>query len=96
MPSAVTVAAFTHDVAKRVAAGMLFSSIFATAAIHSASHVRDITGLNALDRVVIEFRRHDIPVEIVGLNEASSTLVDKLGTHNKEGAKLASGHERAR
>ncbi|WP_457089463.1 SulP family inorganic anion transporter [Microvirga sp. P5_D2] len=57
-----------------------------------ASHFWDITGINALDRVVLKFRRHDIPVEIVGLNEASATLVDRLGTHNKEGAKLASGH----
>ncbi len=57
-----------------------------------ASHFWDITGINALDRVVLKFRHHDIPVEIVGLNEASATLVDKLGTHNKEGAKLASGH----
>jgi sulfate permease, SulP family len=57
-----------------------------------ASHFWDITGINALDRVVLKFRHHDIPLEIVGLNEASSTLVDKLGTHNKEGAKLASGH----
>ena len=57
-----------------------------------ASHFWDITGINALDRVVLKFRHHDIPVEIVGLNEASATLVDRLGTHNKEGAKLASGH----
>jgi SulP family sulfate permease len=57
-----------------------------------ASHFWDITGINALDRVVLKFRHHDIPVEIVGLNEASATLVDKLGTHNKEGAKLAPGH----
>lgn len=57
-----------------------------------ASHFWDITGINALDRVVLKFRHHDIPVEIVGLNEASATLVDRLGTHDKEGAKLASGH----
>lgn len=49
-------------------------------------------GLYALDRVVLKFRHHDIPVEIVGLNEASATLVDRLGIHNKEGASLASGH----
>jgi SulP family sulfate permease len=56
------------------------------------SHFWDITGINALDRVVLKFRHHDIPVEIVGLNEASATLVDRLGTHNKEGATLAAGH----
>jgi len=57
-----------------------------------ASHFWDITGINALDRVVLKFRNHDIPVEIVGLNEASATLVERLGTHHKEGAELASGH----
>jgi sulfate permease, SulP family len=41
---------------------------------------------------VLKFRHHDIPVEIVGLNEASASLVEKLGTHNKEGAGLVSGH----
>jgi SulP family sulfate permease len=58
----------------------------------TASHFWDLTGINALDRVVLKFRHHDIPVEIVGLNEASATLVEKLGTHQKEGAKLAAGH----
>jgi sulfate permease, SulP family len=57
-----------------------------------SSHFWDITGINALDRVVLKFRHHDIPVEIVGLNEASASLVEKLGTHNKEGVGLASGH----
>jgi SulP family sulfate permease len=56
------------------------------------SHFWDVTGINALDRVVLKFRHQDIPVEIEGLNEASATLVDRLGTHNKEGAGLASGH----
>ncbi|WP_404286943.1 SulP family inorganic anion transporter [Microvirga sp. RSM25] len=57
-----------------------------------SSHFWDITGINALDRVVLKLRHHDIPVEIVGLNEASASLVEKLGTHNKEGVGLASGH----
>jgi SulP family sulfate permease len=56
------------------------------------SHFWDITGINALDRVVLKFRHHAIPVDIVGLNEASATLVERLGTHQKPGAALASGH----
>ncbi len=91
MLSDVAVTAFIHDVTKGVAVGALLSGISATAAIHSASHFWDITRINAVDRVVLKVRRHDIPVGIVGLNEASLPLVDKLGTHNKEGAKLASG-----
>lgn len=59
----------------------------------SASHFWDITSINALDRVVLKFRHHDIPVEIIGMNEATASMVDRLGTHQREGASLASsGH----
>ncbi|BCM84052.1 sulfate transporter [Methylobacterium indicum] len=56
------------------------------------AHFWDLTAVNALDRVVLKFRHHDVPVEIVGLNAASATLVERLGTHDKPGAALASGH----
>jgi sulfate permease, SulP family len=56
------------------------------------AHFWDLTAVNALDRVVLKFRHHGVPVEISGLNAASATLVDKLGTHDKPGAALASGH----
>jgi SulP family sulfate permease len=59
----------------------------------TASHFWDITGINALDRVVLKFRHHDIPVEIVGMNEATATMVERVGKHHREGAALASpGH----
>lgn len=50
------------------------------------AHLWDLTGINALDQVVLKFRRAGAEVEIIGLNEASATLVDQLGTHDKEGA----------
>jgi sulfate permease, SulP family len=50
------------------------------------AHLWDLTGVNALDQVVLKFRRLGAEVKIIGLNEASATLVDKLGTHDKEGA----------
>lgn len=56
------------------------------------AHFWDLTAVNALDRVVLKFRHHEVPVEIVGLNAASATLVETLGTHDKPGAALASGH----
>jgi SulP family sulfate permease len=56
------------------------------------SHFWDITGINALDRVVLKFRHHGIPVEIVGLTEASAGMIERLGTHHKEGAALPTGH----
>lgn len=56
------------------------------------AHFWDLTAVNALDRVVLKFRHHGVPVEIVGLNAASATLVEKLGTHDKPGSAVASGH----
>ncbi len=56
-----------------------------------AAHFWDITGINALDRVVLKFRHHGVTVEIVGMNEASQTLVDRLALHDKPGAQLPSG-----
>ncbi|MBW6397407.1 SulP family inorganic anion transporter [Roseomonas sp. HJA6] len=59
--------------------------------VHDA-HFWDITAINALDRVVLKFRHHGIPVEIIGLNEASRTLVEKLARHDKPDAAPALGH----
>jgi SulP family sulfate permease len=58
-----------------------------------AAHFWDITGINALDRVVLKFRHHDVPVDLIGLNEASQTMVDKLALHDKPGATASAiGH----
>lgn len=60
--------------------------------LHSA-HFWDITSINELDRVVLKFRHHNIPVEIVGMNEATATMVEKLAVHDKDRAGLtATGH----
>jgi SulP family sulfate permease len=57
-----------------------------------ASHFWDITAINALDRVVLKFRHHDVPVEIIGMNEATTTMVERLAKYDKPGAVLSSGH----
>jgi SulP family sulfate permease len=58
-----------------------------------ASHFWDISSISALDRVVLKFRRHGIPVEVVGMNEATANMVERLGTHDKPDAMLqAPGH----
>lgn len=59
----------------------------------SHAHFWDITAVSALDRVLLKFRREGTDVEIVGLNEASATIVDRFAIHDKPGAmdKL-SGH----
>ncbi|MGP7733705.1 SulP family inorganic anion transporter [Oceanimonas smirnovii] len=48
----------------------------------SRAHFWDITAISALDKVVIKFRREGTDVEIIGLNEASATLVDRFAVHN--------------
>ncbi len=50
------------------------------------AHFWDITAVSALDKVVIKFRREGTEVEIMGLNEASATIIDRFGTHDKPGA----------
>ncbi|HLS69389.1 MAG TPA: SulP family inorganic anion transporter [Kiloniellales bacterium] len=52
----------------------------------SDSHVWDLTGVEAIDSVVLRFRREGAEVELIGLNEASATLVDRLAIHDKPGA----------
>ena len=47
------------------------------------AHFWDLTGVGALDKVVIKFRRLGVEVEILGMNEASATIVDDLGVHHK-------------
>ncbi len=50
------------------------------------AHFWDLSAVNALDKVVLKFRREGIDVKLVGLNEASATIVDRLGVHHKPGA----------
>jgi SulP family sulfate permease len=52
----------------------------------SAAHFWDITAVGALDKVVIKFRRQGTQVDIVGMNEASATIIDKFGTYDKPDA----------
>ena len=52
----------------------------------SHAHIWDISSVQALDMVVLKFRREGSEVEIIGLNEASETIVDELGMHDKPGA----------
>ena len=51
----------------------------------SHAHFWDLSAVGALDKVVLKFRRDGAVVEIIGLNEASTTLVDRLGVHDKPG-----------
>ncbi|KVW99678.1 SulP family inorganic anion transporter [Thiobacillus denitrificans] len=50
------------------------------------AHFWDITAVAGLDKVVLKFRREGTEVEVIGLNEASSTIVDRFAVHDKPGA----------
>lgn len=52
----------------------------------SHAHFWDLTAIGALDKVVLKFRREGATVELVGLNDASKTIVDRLALHDKPGA----------
>ncbi len=59
----------------------------------SRAHFWDITAVSALDKVVVKFRREATEVEVIGLNEASATMVDKFAVHDKDSADdLLMGH----
>ncbi|MDT8894551.1 SulP family inorganic anion transporter [Halomonas sp. I1] len=60
----------------------------------SRAHFWDITAVQALDRAVIKFRREGTEVELIGLNEASATIVDRYAIHDDPEAveKLMGGH----
>ncbi len=55
----------------------------------SAAHFWDISAVGALDRVVLKGRRHDHAVEVIGLNAASATMVDRFALHRQNGAALS-------
>ncbi|MVT00906.1 STAS domain-containing protein [Devosia sp. L53-10-65] len=50
------------------------------------AHIWDISSVQALDMIVLKFRREGAEVNLVGMNEASETIVDRLGIHDKPGA----------
>ncbi|MDO8250263.1 MAG: SulP family inorganic anion transporter [Rhodoferax sp.] len=50
------------------------------------AHFWDITAVSALDKVVLKFKREGTEVEVIGLNEASATMMDKFAIHDKPGA----------
>ncbi|MFN3727852.1 MAG: SulP family inorganic anion transporter [Allosphingosinicella sp.] len=57
----------------------------------SRAHFWDISAVAALDKAVLKFRREGTAVEIVGLNEASTTMIDRFAIHDKPGAQDAPG-----
>ncbi|MDO9597209.1 MAG: SulP family inorganic anion transporter [Azoarcus sp.] len=52
----------------------------------SRAHFWDITAVSAIDKVVVKFRREGTEVEVIGLNQASATMLDRFAVHDKPDA----------
>jgi SulP family sulfate permease len=80
----------------RVSGNLFFASadVFAAAFEHHGhptrveidmtdAHLWDLTGVAAVDKVVFRYRRQDAEVDVIGMNRAARTLVDRVGKHDK-------------
>ncbi len=58
------------------------------------AHFWDITAVYALDKAVIKLRKMGKEVEVIGQNEATQTIIDRFGVHDKpaEIEKMMGGH----
>ena len=53
----------------------------------------DLTAVGALDKVVLKFRREGTEVEVVGMNQPTANIVDRLAIYDKSDAQeLSMGH----
>lgn len=73
--------------AEQFTAGFDFKEVIERVVIDvSQAHFWDLTGVGSLDKVVLKFRREGTEVELVGMNKASATLVNKLAIYDKPDA----------
>jgi SulP family sulfate permease len=56
------------------------------------AHFWDTSAVAALDRVVLKFRKHGADVTVIGMNQASQWLIDKLGVHQDGRSGASSAH----
>ncbi|MND84069.1 C4-dicarboxylic acid transporter DauA [compost metagenome] len=48
------------------------------------AHLWDLTGVAAVDKVVFRYRKEGAEVDLIGMNAAGRTLIDKVGRHDKD------------
>lgn len=58
----------------------------------TGAHLWDLTGVAAVDKVVFRYRRQGAEVEVIGMNEAGRTLIDRVGKYDKDHLPAATGH----
>lgn len=58
------------------------------------AHFWDISAVYALDKAVIKLRKMGKEVDVIGQNEATKTIIDRFGVHDKpsEIEKVMGGH----
>ncbi len=56
------------------------------------AHLWDQSAVAVIDKIVFKFRRNGAEVNLIGLNEASATLVERLATHDKPNAQQMVEH----
>lgn len=89
----------------RVSGQLFFASadVFAAAFEHhghptrveidmTGAHLWDLTGVAAVDKVVFRYRRQGAEVEVIGMNAAGQTLIDRVGKHDKDHLPAATAH----
>lgn len=71
-------------------AGMIFDAIDLQETVKnmiidvSNAHFWDISAIGTLDKIVLKARRHQINIQIIGLNKASETMVERFATHRND------------
>lgn len=54
----------------------------------TGAHFWDISGVGALDKIVVRLRRDGRDVEVVGYNRASADIIDRFALHDKTGVEM--------
>ncbi len=57
----------------------------------TGAHLWDLTAMAAVDKVVFRYRKQGAEVELIGMNEAGRTLLDRVGEHDKRHLPAGSG-----
>ena len=52
------------------------------------AHLWDITAVDALDKVVMKYRKQGVEVSVRGVNQASATMLDRFALHDKPHASM--------
>jgi SulP family sulfate permease len=58
----------------------------------TGAHLWDLTAVAAVDKVVFRYRRQGAEVQVIGLNQAAATLVERVGRHDKTHLPEGVGH----